>query len=73
MAAAHATLFTKYELARIIGARALQLSMGAPLLIKRPKELYDTTEIAQTEFESGVLPISIRRPKPGKIEEEQAA
>jgi len=25
---------TKYELARIIGARALQLSQGAPLLVK---------------------------------------
>ena len=66
-----AILFTKYELARIIGARSLQLAMGAPLLIKRPKELYDTTKIAETEFSSGVLPISIRRPKPGKVEEEE--
>jgi len=65
-----ATIYTKYELARIVGARALQLAMGAPLLIKRPKELYDTIEIAQSEFDSGVLPISIRRPKPLKIEEE---
>jgi DNA-directed RNA polymerase subunit K/omega len=68
-----ATLYTKYELARIIGARALQLSMGAPLLIKRPKELYDTAEIAKTEFETGVLPISIRRPKPVKVVEEETA
>jgi DNA-directed RNA polymerase subunit K/omega len=62
-------VYTKYELARIIGARALQLAMGAPLLIKRPAKLYDTTEIAKLEFEAGVLPISIRRPIPPKIEE----
>ena len=60
--------YTKYEVARIIGARALQLSMGAPLLIKRPKELYDTVEIAQLEMKKGVLPITIRRPKPVKLE-----
>ena len=66
-----ATLYTKYELARIIGARALQLAMGAPLLIKRPKEIFDTTEIASIEFETGVLPISIRRPKPLKVLEEE--
>ncbi len=61
--------YTKYELARIIGARALQLAMGAPLLIKRPAELYDTTEIAKTELDSGILPISIRRPSPPRVEE----
>ena len=59
--------FTKYETARIIGARALQLAMGAPVLMKRPKELYDTTEIARQELESGLLPITIKRPKPVKI------
>lgn len=59
--------FTKYETARIIGARALQLAMGAPVLMKRPKELYDTTEIARQELESGLLPITIKRPKPMKI------
>jgi len=61
--------YTKYEVARIIGARALQLAMGAPLLIKRQKDMYDTTEIARSEFDSGVLPISIRRPMPPKVEE----
>ena len=59
--------FTKYETARIIGARALQLAMGAPVLMKRPKELYDATEIARQELESGLLPITIKRPKPVKI------
>ena len=60
--------FTKFEVARIIGARALQLSMGAPLLIKRPEETFDTTEIAREELESGVLPITIKRPKPVRLE-----
>jgi DNA-directed RNA polymerase subunit K/omega len=41
--------------------------MGAPLLIKRPEELYDTTEIAKKELDSGVLPISIKRPKPVRM------
>lgn len=59
--------FTKFEIARIIGARALQLAMGAPLLIKRPKDLYDTTEIAKQELDSGILPITIKRPKPVKV------
>jgi len=60
--------FTKFETARIIGARALQLSMGAPLLIKRPADLHDTVEIARQELDSGVLPITIKRPKPVKVE-----
>jgi DNA-directed RNA polymerase subunit K/omega len=65
------TVYTKYEIARIMGARALQLAMGAPLLVKRPKELYDTTEIARLEFETGILPISIRRPRPVRVEERE--
>ena len=62
-------LYTRYEVARIIGAKALQLAMGAPLLVKKPKDLFDTTEISRSEFDSGVLPISIRRPKPSRVEE----
>ena len=60
--------FTKYEKARIIGARALQLAMGAPLLIKRPKDLFDTVTISEMELAKGVLPITIKRPKPTKVE-----
>jgi len=65
--------FTKYETARILGARALQLSMDAPLLIKvKPEELenirYDPLKIAEIEFTSGVLPITVKRPLPRKIE-----
>jgi DNA-directed RNA polymerase subunit K len=65
--------FTKYEVARILGARGLQIAMSAPLLIKLGKEdleniKYDPIEIARTEFESGVLPITVKRPLPRKIE-----
>ena len=61
--------YTKYEIARIIGARALQVAMGAPLLIKLNEEdlekiNYSTIEIAKMEFNAGVLPISIKRPLP---------
>ena len=54
--------YTLYEKARIIGARALQIAMGAPILIKRGK-MTDPIEIAKKEFEEGVTPISIRRPE----------
>ena len=65
--------FTKYEKARIIGARALQLSMGAPLLLKLTKEdlekiNYNPIEIAKMEFQKGIIPITIKRPLPEKVE-----
>ncbi len=55
---------TKYELARVIGARALQISMGAPVLIEIPKGITDPIDIALYELKMGVLPIIIRRRKP---------
>ena len=60
---------SKYEKARILGARALQIAMGAPFLIKLTKEdlerlKYNSIEIAKLEFEKGILPISIKRTKP---------
>ncbi len=59
--------YTKYEKARMIGSRALQISMGAPFLVKLSetdleKIRYDPIEIAQLEFNEGVLPITIKRP-----------
>jgi DNA-directed RNA polymerase subunit K len=51
--------FTKYEKARIIGARALQISMGAPVLIKT--DITDPLEIALIEFEKDAIPITVRR------------
>jgi DNA-directed RNA polymerase subunit K len=67
--------FTKYETARILGARALQIAMNAPLLIKISKEdlekvKYDPIKIADIELRSDILPISIKRPFPDKRETE---
>ncbi|MBI3037102.1 DNA-directed RNA polymerase subunit K [Candidatus Woesearchaeota archaeon] len=57
----------KYEMARMIGARALQISMGAPFMVKLEKEdleklHYNPVEIAKLEFEKGVMPIAVKRP-----------
>ena len=63
--------YTRYEIARILGARALQLAMNAPILIKLSKEelekvKYDPLAIAEIEFKERVLPITVRRPFPKK-------
>lgn len=67
--------FTKYERARILGARALQIAMNAPLLIKITKEdlekiNYDALKIAEVELSSNILPISVKKPFPEKKDEE---
>ena len=70
--------YTKYEIARMIGSRALQISMGAPFLVKMSeKDLetigYNPIEIAKLEFEKGVLPITVRRPMPKRAEKKETA
>jgi DNA-directed RNA polymerase subunit K len=70
--------FTKYETARIIGARALQIAMDAPLLLKISESIlkemkYDPIKIAEKEFQEGVLPIAINRPMPKKRKEKLTA
>ena len=66
--------FTRYEIARILGARALQIAMDAPLLLKISEEelkeiRYDALKIAEEEFNANVLPISVKRPLPKRREE----
>jgi len=66
--------FTKYETARILGARALQIAMNAPLLIKISDEdlekiKFDALKIAEVELNSNILPISVNKPFPEKKEE----
>jgi DNA-directed RNA polymerase subunit K len=53
--------YTRFEKARIIGARALQIDMGAPVLIKTPKDMIDPIRIAEVEYEGGVIPITVKR------------
>jgi len=56
---------TRFERARIIGNRALQLSLGAPPLVVVPEGKYISyIELAEIELERRVLPISVRRSLP---------
>lgn len=52
---------TKYEIARLIGARALQLSMGAPPLVKLDDGKTSFIEVAEIELDKGVIPLSVVR------------
>lgn len=63
--------YTRFEKARMIGARALQISMGAPFLVKLEKDAleklrYNPLEIAKLEFEKGIIPITVKRQMPEK-------
>ena len=63
--------YTKFEIARMLGSRALQISMGAPFLVKlSEKQLqeigYNPVAIAKLEFERDALPLTVKRPLPGK-------
>ena len=53
--------YTRFEKARIIGARALQISMGAPVLLKVADTLIDPIDIATMEYDKGMLPITVKR------------
>lgn len=55
---------TRYEKARIVGARALQISFGAPILVEKPKNQIDPIKIALIELKSQILPLTIRRELP---------
>jgi DNA-directed RNA polymerase subunit K/omega len=56
---------TKYEKSRIVGARALQISLGAPVLAQLSAGVVDPLTIAEIELKMNVLPITIRRRLPG--------
>ena len=69
--------YTKYEQARIVGARALQISTGAPFMIKITDEelknlRYNPIEIAKLEFKQGLIPIAVKRPMPSAIKNDAA-
>lgn len=55
---------TRFEKARIMGARALQLSQGAPPFIPIPKSARISLDISMEELEQRVIPITIRRVLP---------
>lgn len=58
--------YSKFERARMIGARALQIARGAPLTIKT--DLKDPIKIAEEEFAQGTMPLDVRRKMPIKME-----
>ncbi len=65
--------YTKFERARMIGARALQISMGAPMMVEiSDEELlkigFNPIEIAKREFDAGAIPLTIVRSLPNKEE-----
>ena len=55
---------TRFERARIAGARALQVSLGAPILVELPPKMSDPIDIALVEIKAGILPMTIRRTLP---------
>ena len=57
-------MLTRFEKARIMGARALQLSLGAPVFIEIPKNATTSLEIAMEELKQRVIPIVIKRTLP---------
>jgi len=61
VAAEQGIRFTRFERARIIGARGLQISMGSPILLQVPDRMVDPIEISELEFSKGVIPITVKR------------
>ena len=52
---------TKFEKARLIGARALQLAMGAPCLVKNAPLTINALVLAMAEFDKNAIPLSVIR------------
>jgi len=57
-------VLTRFEKARIMGARALQLSLGAPAFLEIKDSMHTSLDIAMAELEQKVIPITIRRTLP---------
>jgi DNA-directed RNA polymerase subunit K/omega len=57
---------TRFELTRVLSARSLQLSLGAPPLVKKVKEL-SMIEVAEKEYKEKVLPLSVLRKYPNGV------
>ena len=52
--------YTRFEKARIIGARALQISYGAPVLVDYPESLIDPLDVAELEMKQDLIPITVK-------------
>jgi len=58
---------TRFEKARIVGARSLQIAMGAPPFVTMEGGYRDPIEVATAELEEDALPLSIRRYLPNGV------
>ena len=58
--------YTRFEKARIIGARALQIARGAPLLVETNE--IDPIKVAEVEYEKGLIPLDVKRKYPPRME-----
>jgi len=58
---------TRFERARIVGARSLQIAMGAPAFVPIEGAYRGPIGTAMMEMEADALPISIRRSLPNGI------
>jgi DNA-directed RNA polymerase subunit K len=68
---------TKYEIARMLGARALQIATGAPFMLKlSEKQLeeiqFNPITIAKMEMEADILPLTVKRPLPREVQRRTA-
>ena len=61
---------TRFERARIVGARSLQIAMGAPPFLPMEGAYRGPIEIATAELEEDALPVSIRRSLPNGISQD---
>lgn len=61
---------TKYEKARVLGARALQISRNAPVMIDLEPGEWDPLEIAEKELLAKKIPFIIRRYLPNNTYED---
>lgn len=60
-------VLTRFEVARLVGARALQIALGAPLLVEGKKGT-SPNELAKLEFKEKIVPITVKRRMPdGKV------
>ncbi len=55
--------YTRFERARIISARAFQISLGAPVLVDSPDDVIEPLKLAMLEWQKNAIPITVKRPE----------
>jgi len=61
---------TKFELSKVIGIRAMQITMNYPIMVKLDPKTIEPMEIAEQELKEGKMPIVIRRILPNGMYED---